>query len=65
VIVTTFTSGQQTTLPIWIFSQLTRPRDRPVTNVAALIVILITFVPIFLAQRLSAGSSETGETKPQ
>ena len=62
VIVTTFTSGQQTTLPIWIFSQLTRPRDRPVTNVAALIVILITFVPIFLAQRLTAESSETGET---
>jgi putative spermidine/putrescine transport system permease protein len=65
VIVTTFTSGQQTTLPIWIFSQLTRPRDRPVTNVAALIVILITFVPIFLAQRLTAESSETGESKPR
>ena len=30
VIVTTFTAGQQSTLPIWIFSQLTRPRDRPV-----------------------------------
>jgi putative spermidine/putrescine transport system permease protein len=63
VIVTTFTAGQETTLPIWIFSQLTRPRDRPVTNVAALIVILITFVPIFLAQRLTAESSEAGETK--
>ena len=63
VIVTTFTSGQQTTLPIWIFSQLTRPRDRPVTNGAALIVFLITFVPIFLAQRLTAESSETGETR--
>jgi putative spermidine/putrescine transport system permease protein len=64
VIVTTFTAGQQTTLPIWIFSQLTRPRDRPVTNVVATIVILITFIPIFLAQRISAGSSDTeGETK--
>ena len=63
VIVTTFTAGQQTTLPIWIFSQLTRPRDRPVTNVVALFVILITFIPIFLAQRLTAGTSETGETK--
>jgi putative spermidine/putrescine transport system permease protein len=53
VIVTTFTSGQQATLPIWIFSQLTRPRDRPITNVVAMLVMLITFVPILLAHRLS------------
>jgi putative spermidine/putrescine transport system permease protein len=51
VIVTTFTAGQQSTLPIWIFSQLTRPRDRPVTNVVAILVIAITFVPILLAHR--------------
>ena len=64
VIVTTFTAGQQSTLPIWIFSQLVRPRDRPVTNVVATIVILITFLPIFFAQRISAQSSDTeGETK--
>jgi putative spermidine/putrescine transport system permease protein len=59
VIVTTFTAGQQTTLPIWIFSQLTRPRDRPVTNVVATFVILITFIPIFLAQRLTSASADT------
>lgn len=53
VIVTTFTAGQQSTLPIWIFSQLTRPRDRPVTNVVALFVILITTIPILLAYRLT------------
>jgi putative spermidine/putrescine transport system permease protein len=64
VIVTTFTAGQQTTLPIWIFSQLTRPRDRPVTNVVAMFVILITFLPIVLAQRISAQSADTeGENK--
>ncbi len=63
VIVTTFTAGQQTTLPIWIFSQLTRPRDRPVTNVVALFVILITVIPIFLAQRLTAETSDSGETR--
>lgn len=59
VIVTTFTAGQQSTLPIWIFSQLTRPRDRPVTNVVAMFVILITFLPIFFAQKISAESSDT------
>ena len=64
VIVTTFTAGQQSTLPIWIFSQLTRPRDRPVTNVVATFVILLTFVPIFFAQRISAQSADTeGENK--
>ncbi|HVN53026.1 MAG TPA: ABC transporter permease [Anaerolineaceae bacterium] len=56
IIVTTFTAGQQMTLPIWIFTQLTRPRDRPVTNVVALFVILITFVPILLAHRLTTGA---------
>jgi putative spermidine/putrescine transport system permease protein len=58
VIVTTFTAGQQSTLPIWIFSQLTRPRDRPVTNVVAMIVIAITFIPIILAHRLTSEQSE-------
>ena len=53
IIVTTFTSGQQTTLPIWIFSQLTRPRNQPVTNVAAVLVIAVTFLPIVLANRLT------------
>jgi putative spermidine/putrescine transport system permease protein len=57
VIVTTFTAGQQSTLPIWIFSQLTRPRDRPVTNVVALLVIAITFIPILLAHRFTRESS--------
>jgi putative spermidine/putrescine transport system permease protein len=53
VIVTTFTSGQQETLPIWIFSQLTRPRQRPVTNVVAVFVVLATSLPILLAHRLT------------
>jgi putative spermidine/putrescine transport system permease protein len=58
VIVTTFTAGQQQTLPIWIFSQLVRPRDRPVTNVAALFVILVTFLPIILAYRFTRDSGD-------
>jgi putative spermidine/putrescine transport system permease protein len=51
IIVTTFTAGNQQTLPIWIFSQLIRPRDRPVTNVAAMIVIATTLIPLLLAYR--------------
>src|SRR6266498_1740605 len=58
VIVTTFTAGQQETLPIWIFSQLTKPRQRPVTNVVAVFVIAATFIPILLAHRLTQETSE-------
>lgn len=58
VIVTTFTAGQQETLPIWILNQLTRPRQRPVTNVVALFVIALTFIPILLANRLTQGTGE-------
>ncbi len=58
VIVTTFTAGQQSTLPIWILSQLTRPRDRPVTNVVAFFVILITALPIVLSYRLTQPTQE-------
>lgn len=53
VIVTTFTAGQQTTLPIWMLSELVRPRQRPVTNVVAVMVILVTFLPILGAYYLT------------
>jgi putative spermidine/putrescine transport system permease protein len=53
VIVTTFTAGKEQTLPIWFLSELFRPRDRPVTNVVAIFVMLVTFIPIVLAQRLT------------
>jgi putative spermidine/putrescine transport system permease protein len=62
VIVTTFTAGQQSTLPIWIFSQLSRPRDRPVTNVVAVFVILITLFPILFAHRLSQEGNSGSES---
>jgi len=58
VIVTTFTAGQQQTLPIWIFSQMLKPRNRPITNVTAMLVVLLTTIPILLAQRLTARDSE-------
>jgi putative spermidine/putrescine transport system permease protein len=53
VIVTTFTAGQQTTLPIWMLQELIRPRQRPVTNVVAVIIIVLTFVPILAAYTLT------------
>jgi putative spermidine/putrescine transport system permease protein len=64
VIVTTFTAGHQETLPIWILNQLTRPRERPLTNVVAVLVVLIMAIPIYFANRLtqeSSGQTEAGE----
>lgn len=53
IIVTTFTSGSQQTLPIWLLNQLAKPREMPITNVVAMGVTLLTTVPILLAYRLS------------
>ena len=58
VIVTTFTAGQQTTLPIWMLSELVRPRQRPVTNVVAVFVIAVTFIPILAAFYLTRDTHE-------
>ncbi len=64
VIVTTFTAGQQTTLPIWMYQELIRPRDRPVTNVVALIIVAFTTIPILLAYYLTRdGQDVTGSGK--
>jgi putative spermidine/putrescine transport system permease protein len=59
VIVTTFTAGQQKTLPIWMLDELVRPRQRPVTNVVAIIVFAATFLPILGAYYLTRGGEET------
>jgi putative spermidine/putrescine transport system permease protein len=60
VIVTTFTAGQQSTLPIWMLSELVRPRQRPVTNVVAVFVIAVTFIPILAAYYLTREGQHTG-----
>jgi putative spermidine/putrescine transport system permease protein len=58
IIVTTFTRGGDKTLPIWIFNELFRPRNRPVTNVVALLAMAFTFLPVLIAQLLARDPSE-------
>jgi putative spermidine/putrescine transport system permease protein len=58
IIVTLFTAGHERTLPIWFFNELFRPRDRPITNVVAVIVMVVTFVPILLAYHLTKPADE-------
>ena len=54
VIVTTFTAGSSETLPIWILSNLSRPNQLPIVNVVAVLAIVLSLIPVWLAQRLSA-----------
>jgi putative spermidine/putrescine transport system permease protein len=54
IIVTTFTIGAgEETLPIWIFSRLFRPNELPIVNVVAVLVVLISIIPVYLAHRLT------------
>jgi putative spermidine/putrescine transport system permease protein len=54
IIVTTFTIGAgEETLPIWIFRNLFRPNELPIVDAVAVIVILISIIPVYLAHRLS------------
>jgi putative spermidine/putrescine transport system permease protein len=61
IIVTTFTAspGVQT-LPLWIFGNLFRPNQAPVVNVVAAALIVLSFVPVWLVQRIGGGESAGG-----
>lgn len=54
IIVTIFTAGAGTqTIPMWIYGAIQRPNELPVVNVVAVVVILLSVIPVYLAQRLS------------
>lgn len=58
IIVTTFTAGPGLqTLPLWIFQNLFRPNQAPVVNVAAVVLVAVSVVPVYLANRLSGDSA--------
>ncbi|MCS0500223.1 ABC transporter permease [Protaetiibacter mangrovi] len=59
IIVTTFTAGSGvTTLPIFILNNMFRPNQAPIVAVIAVVLVVVSIVPIYLAQRLS-GSEQT------
>jgi putative spermidine/putrescine transport system permease protein len=54
IIVTLFTIGPgQETLPIWIFNNLFRPNQLPIVNVVAVLLVLASVIPVYLAHRLT------------
>jgi putative spermidine/putrescine transport system permease protein len=59
IVVTNFTSGGEMTIPKFIYNNLRQPRNRPVVNVVAVAVVLLTLIPVYLAQRLAGGPDVT------
>jgi putative spermidine/putrescine transport system permease protein len=58
IIVTNFTIGAgEQTLPIWIFTNLFRPNNLPIVNVVAVLVVLLSIIPVYLAHRLTREES--------
>ncbi len=65
IIVTTFTIGAgQQTLPIWIFANLFRPNQLPIVNVVAVLLVLASTVPVYLAHRLTRDEGATTRGAP-
>lgn len=58
VIVTLFTAGAGTqTIPLFVLAAMQRPTALPVVNVVALVLILFSVIPVYIAQRISGGEA--------
>jgi putative spermidine/putrescine transport system permease protein len=58
IIVTNFTAGPGTqTVPLWILAAIQRPNELPVVNVVAFVLILVSIIPVWLAQRISGAET--------
>lgn len=59
VYVTIFTAPPGVdTLPLWIMNQMARPNEANVVNVVATVVILVSFIPVWVSQRLARDVDE-------
>jgi putative spermidine/putrescine transport system permease protein len=59
IVVTNFTAGTKLTLPIWIYNHIRTPREQPAANAVALVLMMLSIVPVYLAQRLTQGGTES------
>jgi putative spermidine/putrescine transport system permease protein len=48
------------TPPLWIFQNLARPNQSPIVNVVAVVVIVVSIIPVYLAERLTRESGLPG-----
>ncbi len=63
IIVSNLRAGACTqTVPMWILTAIQRPNELPVANVVALVLIVVSVVPVWLASRISADGGSLGRT---
>jgi putative spermidine/putrescine transport system permease protein len=55
IVVTYFTAGAQNTLPLLLFGFIRQGQNLPIVNAIALVVIVVSVIPVALAQRLTSG----------
>src|SRR5947208_12090182 len=54
IVVTKYLAGSTVvTIPLWIYGNIQRPFNRPIVNVVALVVLVVSIIPIYIAQRLT------------
>jgi putative spermidine/putrescine transport system permease protein len=63
VIVTIFVAGGVKTLPIWIFQSFRLANQVSLVNVAGLVAILLSVVPVYLATRITADPAAVAGTR--
>jgi putative spermidine/putrescine transport system permease protein len=64
IVVTNFLAGSELTIPKFIFNNLRLPRNRPVVNVVAVVVVLVMLIPVYIAQRLAGGADGVAASGP-
>jgi putative spermidine/putrescine transport system permease protein len=53
IVVTIYLSGTTSTLPLWIYNNITRPFNQPEVFAVAAVVLLISIIPVYIAIRLA------------
>ena len=54
IVVTYFTAGAQNTLPLLLFGFIRQGQNLPIVNAIALVVIVVSVIPVYVAQRLTS-----------
>jgi putative spermidine/putrescine transport system permease protein len=65
VIVTVFTAGAQTTLPLWIFGAIRLGQQLPEVNAVVSIVIALTIIPVVIAARIAGAGAITRSARTE
>ena len=63
IVVTLYLAGTKQTLPLWIFNNITRPVNLGAVYAVATVVLVVSVIPITIAQRLTTEAGLMGGRK--